>query len=766
MPNHLHRESSPYLLQHASNPVAWYPWSEAAFSKAVAEDKPIFLSIGYSTCHWCHVMAHESFEDAEVAELLNQHFVCIKVDREERPDVDEQYMLATQVFTGQGGWPNSIWLNHTRKPWFAGTYFPKDDTQGRLGFLNLLHALSRTWKERRTEVEQQAERLADALRNLSVQQTNAPRREVSFEDLHHAAETFIEEFDPQFGGFGTSPKFPPHGILGILLAVDQKTEDETPWLVAERTLDAMAEGGLYDHVGGGFHRYATDPEWFRPHFEKMLYDNAQLLGVYARAFKKSEKPRYCEVIEETIAWLLREMRHPGGGFFSALDADSDGEEGKFYVWRHREIRNLVAPEHLQHFCRAFGVTEGGNYFEEASQTSSGANILFQALSPENAAKLAGIPADQWRALVREWKGRLLGERNRRNRPHLDDKIVCSWNALLISGLAEAARACNQEVYLQIALQAAEFLQANLVDDQGELLHTWRNGKGNIPGYLEDYAYLGRAYLDLFDATADSAWLGRAEELAKQMMRLFHDPARGGFFVSSNRHDAILWRSKGIGAGGSIPDPNGIAAEMLVRLGHALEKADWMTIGIRTILAFSDTMRRQPRASESILQALAVLEEIDPDHRWPRVPAQASAPDVIQAVAQAQVLRKTELSVHIDAHIAPGFHIYGPGLPPDLHVPTSLELKGCEGFSLSEIAFSDTVPFHDQVFGTELPVYQDRLRIEATVHCHQALKPGDYTLEFRLKFQACNQSACMYPSEIPLALKISLPADHSHDPMQQ
>jgi uncharacterized protein YyaL (SSP411 family) len=763
MPNHLLHESSPYLLQHAENPVDWYPWGEAAFQKARNEDKPIFLSIGYSTCHWCHVMAHESFEDEQVADILNRAFVCIKVDREERPDVDEQYMLATQIFTGQGGWPNSLWLDHGLKPWFAGTYFPKHDRQGRLGFISLLEALERTWEDRREDVERQADRLAKALRNISIQQINAPRQELSIADVERASRSFIEDFDPHSGGFGHAPKFPPHGILALLLRDIPAQISEDHRLIVEKTLDAMAEGGIYDHVGGGFHRYATDHEWFLPHFEKMLYDNAQLLSIYARAYAITSATRYREVIEETFQWLQREMRHPQGGFYSALDADSDGEEGKYYVWRYREIKEVVGPQWMPLFCKAFGVTEGGNYFEEASRTSTGANIIFQALTPENAARLAEMPTAQWKEQVREWKEQLLERREQRNPPHLDDKILCSWNALLISGLIEAYQWCDRRDYLDSAIHAAEFIHEVLRDSEGRLIHSWRNGKEGTAGYLEDYAFLGRSFLDLYEATRESAWLRRAEALADLMLELFQDPARGGFFVSSHAHDHLLWRSKGLSAGGNIPDPNGVAAEFLLRLGHATSHRRYLEAGIRTINAFSHAIQNHPRAAESMVISLATLESLDPERKWPRHPGQpeeASSPIRATASTNPSIPGREEsqdsfIEVEINVEIAPGHHIYGADLRPDLYVPTSLSLEG-EAFSLHQVHWPEAESMEDQVFGAELPVYRGHFTIQAEVHRHIHVEPGSYTLAFHLHAQPCNQSACMYPSDIIVPIEVSIP----------
>src|SRR4051795_6937508 len=504
MPNRLASETSPYLLQHADNPVDWYPWGDEAFARARAEDKPVLVSIGYAACHWCHVMEHESFEDPEVALVMNTHFVCIKVDREERPDVDAIYMDAVQAMTGQGGWPLNAFLTPDGVPFFAGTYFPPEPRHGMPSWKDLLVGIWNAWTTQRSEIDEAARMNVPRLQGAAFME--APESEISADVLSAAVVGLRRAFDEANGGWGGAPKFPATSAIEFLLA---RGEVAMPL----QTLRRMASGGIYDQVGGGFARYSVDARWLVPHFEKMLYDNALLARAYLHAFQVSEEPLFRRVCEETLDWAIRELRQDEGGFASSLDADSEGVEGKFYVWTVAEIREALgelADEAITHF----GVTERGNF--------EGANILVRATSdpPE----------------LREIKARLLSARAARVRPGLDDKRVCSWNALMIAALADAGAAFGRADYLAAAVTCAEFIESELRDSSGGLLRVFNRGRAKQPAFLEDHASLLEGYIVLYESTFDERWFLRAVELAETILIRFHDPERGGFFSTAADHE--------------------------------------------------------------------------------------------------------------------------------------------------------------------------------------------------------------------------------------
>lgn len=508
--NRLADETSPSLLQHADNPVDWFPWGDEAFAKAKAEDKPVLLSVGYSACHWCHVMAHESFEDPGIAALMNAHFVPVKVDREERPDVDAVYMSAVQALTGSGGWPMTVALTPAGKPFFGGTYYPPDDRLGIPGFRRVLRGLADAWTTRRDEIDAAAESLTGQL----VTPLPAGEGELDPTVAEAALETLSGTFDAAHGGFGNAPKFPPHTGLTYLLARPEPRALE----MALHTLDKMAEGGLYDQLGGGFARYSVDARWLVPHFEKMLYDNAQLVSRYAEAYAKTQKPLYRRTVEETLTFMERELRDPEGGFYSALDADSEGEEGRFYVWREDELD--VLGEDAELVKAHYGVTSAGNF--------EGRNILFVATPVEALAERFGLPETEVEARLGRAKARLLEVRSTRVRPGLDDKILCSWNGLVVSAYADAGRALGRADYLETARETARFIRRAFYVDR-RLKHTYKAGQAKVEGMLEDYVYLACGLVDLYRATLESEWLLWALELAETVVGEFHDPEAGGFY---------------------------------------------------------------------------------------------------------------------------------------------------------------------------------------------------------------------------------------------
>ena len=537
MKNHLKDQTSPYLLQHADNPVDWYPWCEEAFSRAKKEDKPIFLSIGYSTCHWCHVMAHESFEDQEIAEILNRYFIAIKVDREERPDIDNIYMTVCQAFTGSGGWPMTIFMTPEQKPFFAGTYFPKTDAYGRIGLKELLLQVNERWETNRERLLSSAEEITailqkDALnkRRLVVSESMTDAGSGS-RRIHQAVAIFKESFDQKYGGFGEAPKFPtPHNLL-FLMRYYEKYGDPDALKMAEKTLMQMYRGGLFDHIGGGFCRYSTDAYFLVPHFEKMLYDNALLLSAYCKAFQITKKELYLDVAQKTALFVLREMTSPEGAFYSAKDADSEGEEGKYYLFEPAEILQVLGEDAGQEFNSYFGITKSGNF-----EGKSIPNLLHHTRTPiEGEDFEAGEGIDEYRAAVYEY-------RRHRYSLHLDDKILTSWNGLMIAALCSLYRVSGKHIYLDTALQAWTFISTHLCEDD-TLYVSYRNGQRGEKGFLDDYSFSIYAFLALYEATLDCSYLERAEALCRKTVSDFYDEEHGGFFLYGKEHEQLVLRPK-------------------------------------------------------------------------------------------------------------------------------------------------------------------------------------------------------------------------------
>jgi uncharacterized protein YyaL (SSP411 family) len=547
--NRLAGQTSPYLRQHADNPVDWYPWGDDAFAAARAGDKPVLLSVGYSSCHWCHVMAHESFEDPDVAAVMNRLFVNVKVDREERPDVDGIYMQAVQAMTGRGGWPMTVFLTPDGRPFFGGTYFPKEDRQGMPGFVRVLEAVDDAWRTRRDDLVEQAGKLTKALERIGDLGTTRDGSTPSSEILAGAYEAARAQYDPQFGGFGPAPKFPPAMTLDFLLRTYVRNQAPETLDMVRTSLDAMAAGGMYDQVGGGFHRYSTDAYWLVPHFEKMLYDQALLVGAYLHGYLVTDESRYRRVVEETIGYVLRDLRHERGGFFSAEDADSEGVEGKFYLWPRDELER-VCGEDAAEVVRYFGVTEGGNF--EDPHTGYRGNILHIV------DRIEEPPEAVRRALPK-----LLAARDVRVRPGLDDKVLLAWNALFLRVLAEAAVALEREDWMDAARVNARFLLSELRRDDGRLLRSWQDGRAHQLGYAEDYAALLEALVTLAEVD-DVSWLTDAQWVADELLRLFHDDEGGGFFTTGADAETLIVRPKEY-QDNATPAENSLAADGLLRL---------------------------------------------------------------------------------------------------------------------------------------------------------------------------------------------------------
>jgi hypothetical protein len=596
--NQLIHETSPYLLQHAHNPVDWYPWGDEAIERARAENKPIFLSIGYSACHWCHVMAHESFESEAIAAILNDHFVSIKVDREERPDLDEIYMTAVIGLTGQGGWPMSVWLTPELKPFYGGTYYPPHSGYGRPGFGDLLRNIAQAWESQEDEVRKSAEGLHQFI-TAQLAATPTETGTVSEDVLKNAFHQVVRTFDPGDGGWGQAPKFPSSHTIGFLLRHFARTGDGEALRQATETLDKMAYGGLYDQLGGGFHRYSVDAEWLVPHFEKMLYDNGQLSQVYLEAYQLTGNPLYRRIVEDTLDYVLRDLRDERGGFHSAEDADSEGEEGKFYLWSHTELVDLLGEEDAKVFCAYYAISPGGN-FSSHEPYHDNLNIPHVPRAPEAVAESLGMTVADLEARLAPMRVKLMEVRSQRVRPGLDDKVLTSWNALMISGFAQAGRVLNNAKYVTAAQEAGQFLLDHMTRDGG-LLRTHRHGESRLPGYLDDYAFTVCAFVDLYESTFDVKWLKEADRIAEEMIARFWDDAAGTFFFTGSEHKDLLVRTRPT-YDGAEASGNSMAALGLLRLARLRDKGDYHKKAKRLLAGNAERLQSTPQGYLRMLWA--------------------------------------------------------------------------------------------------------------------------------------------------------------------
>ncbi len=580
--NQLIHETSPYLLQHAHNPVDWHPWNAEALAKAQQGDKPIFLSIGYSACHWCHVMERESFENETIAALMNEEFINIKVDREERPDLDAIYMDAVVSMTGQGGWPMSVFLTPDGQPFYGGTYYPPEPRYGMPSFPQVLRSVAEAYRQRRDQVIGQAQRLTHALQRST--QIGGGTGELEPEMLREASATLLQTFDSDHGGFGSHPKFPQPMTLDFCMAEYRRTEDLDVLYMAELTLEKMAHGGLYDQLGGGFHRYSVDAIWLTPHFEKMLYDNAQLLRSYLHAWQVTRQPLYRRVVDETIDYVLREMTSPEGGFYSTQDADSEGQEGKFFVWTAEEIEEVLGPEDAAIFAAYYGISPHGNF--------EGDNILSVVSSEASVAQSTGRSPAEISTVLAESRRNLFAARELRIKPGRDEKILTEWNGLMIHALAECGVVLGRSDALDAAINAANFILGQMSQADGRLYRSFKDGQARLNGYLEDYAALTRSLIALYEATFEMRWLGEATRLAQVMIAQFADQELGGFFQTGIDHEQLVVRRKDF-IDNAIPSGNALAAESLLRLSILLDKAEYRAEAVRICLAVKEAMVRQP-----------------------------------------------------------------------------------------------------------------------------------------------------------------------------
>jgi len=588
--NRLLHESSPYLLQHAYNPVDWFPWGEEAFARARKANKPLFISIGYSTCHWCHVMAHESFENKEIATLLNKHFISIKVDREERPDIDRIYLTATEIIAGYGGWPTTIVTNTELKPFFAGTYIPPFNKQGQPGLHELLSKIVKLWREDRSEIN----RVANEVTALIKQQlsSDTSKGELNSKSTTASYQHFKKIYDEEFGGFGNAPKFPRTAVFDFLLTYGQQKQKLEALQMVEQSLDRMIRGGIYDQVGGGFHRYSVDAEWQVPHFEKMLYDQGLMTNTLVDTSIKLKQKSFHVPLRQTLDFVLESMQNKQGGFFSAYDADStrpdnpnEHGEGAYYVWSKKELEKLLTNEQQTLFFSYYNIQREGNVSSDPQNEFTGLNILHAEQSLKDTATSLGIKHESAQQLLDQGLARLQKTRQQRPMPHLDDKIITSWNALMIRSLARASSLLNNKQYLAAAKKAAGFIHRHLYDPVTQTLYrSTRNGKKSGEAYLDDYAYLVNALVHLYQHSADKQWLVWANDLMQKQIALFYDTKGYGFFDNTSEDSNILFRSKEI-YDGSLPSANAISVENLWRLSQLSKRPDWKALASNTINAF-------------------------------------------------------------------------------------------------------------------------------------------------------------------------------------
>jgi uncharacterized protein YyaL (SSP411 family) len=590
--NRLINETSPYLLQHAHNPVEWYPWGTEALERSRAEDKPILLSIGYSACHWCHVMEHESFENEDIARMMNENFVCIKVDREERPDLDTIYMNAVQMMTGHGGWPMTVFLTPDLKPFYGGTYYPPADRHGIPGFPRVLLAIADSYSNRKEDLLSSADQITAELKRMN--RFHPTSEMLTSEVLNQAYAGLSAGFDRVHGGIGRAPKFPPSMSLMFLLRHYRRTHSAEALQMVELTLQKMANGGMYDHLGGGFARYSVDERWLVPHFEKMLYDNALLARIYLYAYQATRNLQYRQVAEEILEYVIRDMTDRSGGFYSSEDADSQGEEGKFYIWRRHEVINALGEDDGEIFCRFFDITEEGNF-------EHGTSILNIPVPLEEFSERTGIPADRMRSIISSGKKRLFYIREERVRPGRDDKVLAAWNGLMLTAFAEAANILGRDDYREVAIRNAEFLLGHMMRE-GRLLRTYKDGAARLNAYLEDYAFLTEGLIAIYEATFELKYFEQARNLANVMIEQFWDESDSGFFFTSSDHEELITRTKDY-FDNAIPSGNSAASIALLKLHFLTQEQQFIRCAADILRTMRQTLSKYPSAFGYSLCAL-------------------------------------------------------------------------------------------------------------------------------------------------------------------
>jgi len=726
--NRLILEDSPYLNQHAHNPVDWYPWGPEAFEKARREGKPIFLSIGYSTCHWCHVMEKESFDQEEVALLMNRWFVSIKVDREQRPDVDEVYMTAVQLMTGRGGWPMSSFLTSDGKPFFGGTYFP------RATFVDLLQKAAAAWQQQQPQLLEQAQEVADRVARVTA--TAGEVEQVGIELAASAVEQVLAQHDERLGGFSRAPKFPHEPTLLFLLERALRTGDRKALAAVETSLDHMARGGIADQVGGGFHRYSTDSRWLVPHFEKMLYNQAHLARAYLEASRLTGDLLFERIARQTMEYVLRDMTSPEGAFYSATDADSEGREGEFFVWTPEEIRAALPAEDAELAIRLFGVTDAGNF--------EGSNILHLSRTLADSAAELNLTLPDLLARLDDIRQRLSEVREERIHPLRDDKIITAWNGMMITTLARAGDALGEERYLEAARRAADFLWKHNRRDDGRLWRVYLDGSSSVAATHEDYAYLAEAMVTLYDATGERRWLGRAISLARVMLTLFWDESAGGFFLSEDDHGGRLLVRPKSPMDGAIPSGNSVAVRVLAMLAERTGEALYRQKAEATLAAFSSQMRRAPTAFGYMLLGADELLQGGVGS------LEYGARGAVRAMASLDLDEGSSGRVTVMVDLADGWHINSDKPLQAELVPTRLAVEG-DVLELTGVEY----PKAEQVMlGFEdepVAVFQGTVRIGGTAVVNSGYRPR--VARLALTVQACDDKKCLQPEELSFEVPV-------------
>ena len=757
--NQLIHETSPYLLQHAHNPVDWFAWGPEAFAKARREGKPIFLSVGYSTCYWCHVMERESFEREDVAEILNKHFIAIKVDREERPELDQQFMVATQLVAGgRGGWPNSVWLTPDGQPWMAGTYFPREQ------FKQVLTHLAEAWGDQNEAVLQQAANITDAIRRTA--DARAAAKPLSRDLITKAIEVAERRFDANRGGFGGAPKFPPHAMLTVLANEYGRQPDEKTLRMITTTLREMARGGVYDQVGGGFHRYSTDADWLLPHFEKMLYDNGQLMRPYTDAALATNETLFRETIEGVYVWLQREMTSPEGGFYSALDSESDAEEGKYYVWSQAEIIKILGPTDGAILSSVYGVQPGGNFKEEASSHQSTNNILHRRESLQASARRLKLNEGDLRERIEGMRSKLIEARDERSYPHLDDKIIAAWNGLMIDGLAYAGRKLDEPKYTAAARAAADFVLDSMLVD-GKLRRTFRDGRSKLDGYLNDYAFVSKGLVELYRSTDDPRYLDAAVLFAEVMLRDFQDATSGGFFFTARSDKEIaaadmagfVIRSKNLAGGGNLPSGNGVAAELMLDLAELTGENRYRIAAEKTLQQLSGHLHQYAGNPDHLLVPLSrILDAQAAKASSPTEPKSSFAVGVIRGQIEPSVSEVNPgeaFEVQIRIAVDDGWHLYAKNPDAPFVKPTELTIEANATVQVVNIEFPDGTKKSDVALAQVLAIYEGEIVISVKLKVSPDAKPGRQMINAVLATQACDDKKCLPPESTKLQFAVDV-----------
>ena len=734
--NRLIDETSPYLLQHAHNPVDWYPWGPEAFAAAREQDKPIFLSVGYSTCYWCHVMERESFENESVAELMNEYFICIKVDREERPDIDDIYMTAVRLFSqGQGGWPMSVFLEPVQlKPFFGGTYFPPADSGGRPGFATLLTRVAEIWSESRDGLLAQADQAAEAITAELRQSATPVGLDASVAST--AVTQLMSVYDAELGGFGQAPKFPQSDRVQLL--INAAWDDSTVRAACLHTLDAMAMGGMYDQVGGGFHRYSTDAKWLVPHFEKMLYDNGLLASTYAEAFERTKDPWYAEILRETLDYALREMTGSSGRFFSAQDAEVDSREGASYVWTPAQLAD-AAGEHHGLALGLYGFDAGPNFQDPHHPDEPPTNILFLTDKPAALAAERDMSVEEFDARVRELNASLLQVRNTRKQPITDDKTLVGWNGLMISGMADGGRVLGETRYLEASARAADFILGNMMTSEGLLLRSYRGEEARIPAFLEDYAFMIGGLLALHRAAEEDRWLAAARDLMDTARQNFWDGEQGGYFDTLAGQGDLFVRAKAR-YDGATPSGNSQMLVNLLDMHEATGENRYLSDASATLAAMSQALRQSPTSAVVATMALERMLRDYPEYvPEGNDPGNATTPVRTTVTPQVVDLSQEPVTITVRLEISDGFHV-------NAHEPGDPGLRGLELRLVGEgvelkVEYPAGEPFTAPIFDNEIRVHSGITEIPVQV---SRVGPLKERLRILLSYQVCNDQVCLAP----------------------